>query len=88
MTSSRNRDRAPPERGSAARLTDGGETDDFRCLVEEFPGDHRNRTGGFAEMLRWAPVDHQAQDFYVWNQQRREWDRPSRDEVSRTVRDR
>lgn len=61
------------------------EAEIFRCLVEEFPVDHFNRTGSFDEILRWAVVDHAAKDIYLWNDERRDWDRPSRAEVMRMI---
>jgi hypothetical protein len=55
--------------------------DRFRCLVEAHPGDHWDRRGGLVEGLRWALDDHAAEEFYLWNDECADWDRPSQDEV-------
>jgi hypothetical protein len=55
--------------------------DRFRCLVEKHPGGHWDRRGGFVELLRWALDDHASDEFYLWNDERGDWDRPSPDEV-------
>ena len=74
-----------PTRAFVSRESDDGKADDFYCHVEEHPGDHWDRTGTFVEMLRWALLEHETQDFYVWNEERRAWDRPSRDDVRRML---
>jgi hypothetical protein len=59
----------------------GLQTDGFRCFVEDFQGDHWDRTGDLVELLIWALVDHAAEEYCVWNEARQDWDRPSQDEV-------
>ena len=54
---------------------------EFRCLVEHFPGDHFQQYGPFRSLLHWAAEEHDAQDFYIWNLERLDWDRPTRGEV-------
>ena len=64
---------------------DGSPAVEMKCLVEEFPGDHFEQYGKYLELLHWAALDRDARDFFVWNVEQQDWDRPSRTEVLRRV---
>lgn len=60
----------------------------FRCLVEEHRGGHWERYGDFDDLVRWALDECAAEEFYVWNVERRDWDRLNVDDVRTGVQGR